>query len=109
MKLLLTIIQDPDSNKLQKVLTDRGLGVTKLSSTGGFLRQGNSTFLIGVEDDQVPEVRELISSTCRERTELMIPGAAMADLEGVYAAQATEVTLGGAIIFTLNVDDFVKV
>lgn len=109
MKLLLTIIQDPDSNKLQKVLTERGLGVTKLSSTGGFLRQGNSTFLIGVEDDQVLEVRELIASTCRERSELMIPGAAMADLEGVYAAQATEVTQGGAIIFTLNVDDFIKV
>ena len=109
MKLLLTIVQDPDSTKLQEALTEQGLGVTKLSSTGGFLRQGNSTVLIGVEDDQVLEVRELITSTCQERSVLMIPGAAMADLEGVYAAQATEVTQGGAIIFTLNVDDFVKV
>ena len=109
MKLLLTIVQDTDAGKLQKALTERGFRVTKLSSTGGFLRQGNTTFLIGVEGEEVRVVKEIITTNCGERTDLLVPGAAMADLEGVYAAQATEVTLGGAIIFTLDVEDFVRV
>ena len=49
MKLLIAIVQDADVNFLMDALTDNGYRVTRLSTTGGFLKKGNTTLLIGVE------------------------------------------------------------
>ncbi len=109
MKLVLTIVQDSDAGELQKTLIERGFGVTKLASTGGFLRRGNTTFLIGVKDAEVEAVKEIVTEKCCERAELLAPGASLADLEGVYSGQVTEVIVGGATIFVMNVEEFAKV
>jgi len=109
VKLLLTIVQDGDVGKLRKALIERGFGATRLSSTGGFLRQGNTTFLIGVEDDRLAEAKALIMTTCCRRKELVTPGTSLADLEGVYSSQMTEIVAGGATIFVLNVEEHIKV
>ncbi|HAQ0696949.1 TPA: hypothetical protein IWP47_002810, partial [Enterococcus faecium] len=53
MKIILAIIQDKDSNRLSNELIDANIRATKLSSTGGFLKAGNSTFIVGIEDDRV--------------------------------------------------------
>lgn len=53
MKLIIAIVQDEHANKVIKELTDNKFRVTKLASTGGFLRSGNTTLLIGSEDDKV--------------------------------------------------------
>lgn len=58
MKLILAIIQDEDAPATIQALVDRGYRVTRIASTGGFLRQGNTTLLIGVETVHVPEVME---------------------------------------------------
>lgn len=60
MKLIVAIVQDTDAPGLTKALLERGLQSTKLASTGGFLREGNTTLLIGLEDERVPEVLDLI-------------------------------------------------
>lgn len=60
MKLILAIIQDKDSNRLANEFIDANIRATKLSSTGGFLKAGNSTFIIGIEDERVDETLELI-------------------------------------------------
>ena len=55
MKIILAIIQDKDSNRLSNELIDANIRATKLSSTGGFLKAGNSTFIVGIEDERVEE------------------------------------------------------
>ena len=56
MKLIIAVVQDRDSNRLSQALVREHIPVTKLASTGGFLRAGNTTFLIGVDDDRVEKV-----------------------------------------------------
>jgi len=108
MKLLLTIVQDADALGLQEALSAQGLQSTKLASTGGFLREGNTTLLIGVEEDGVERVKTIIGETCRQRTKLMSASAPIHALEGVFASPPLEVPVGGAIVFVLSVDDFLR-
>lgn|SRR5690625_950174 len=108
MKLILAIVQDADSAPLQEALRERGLQSTKLASTGGFLREGNTTVLIGVEDNQVTVVKDIIHATCRERTKVVTAGSPIHALEGVFASQPMEVPVGGAIVFVINTEEFVR-
>ncbi len=87
----------------------QGLQSTKLASTGGFLREGNTTLIIGVEDDAVESVRTVIHDTCRERTKVVSAGSPIHALEGVFASQPMEVPVGGAIVFVLGVESFERV
>jgi uncharacterized protein YaaQ len=106
MKLILAIVQDADAARLQEALSERGLQSTKLASTGGFLREGNTTVLIGVEDHKVDTVKEIIHATCRERTKVVTAGSPIHALEGVFASQPMEVPVGGAIVFVLDTVEF---
>lgn len=63
MKLLLAIVQDKDSNRLSSEFIKTNIRATKLSSTGGFLRAGNTTFIVGIEDERVEEVLQVIKET----------------------------------------------
>ncbi len=106
MKLILAIVQHDDSAKLTEALTKNKINVTKLASTGGFLRAGNVTFLIGTEADRVESVLEIIKDKCKSRTEVTAPAP-------MYMGGATawpfEVVVGGATVFVLDVDRFEKV
>ncbi len=106
MKLILAIVQDADAARLQEALSEQGLQSTKLASTGGFLREGNTTVLIGVDDHKVPKVKEIIHNTCRERTKVVTAGSPIHALEGIFASQPMEVPVGGAIVFVLSTDSF---
>ena len=64
MKLILTIIRDVDDAKVLDALVTRGYRVTRVASTGGFLRRGNVTLLIGAESEQVQPVIDLLRETC---------------------------------------------
>lgn len=109
MKLIVAVVQDQDVNKLLARLADEGFGATKLASTGGFLRQGNTTVLVGVEPDQVQRVTELVKETCQTRKQLVTPMAAVGRSINSYLPEPIEVSVGGATIFVLNVEDFAKV
>jgi uncharacterized protein YaaQ len=106
MKLLLTIVQDADAGKLEGTLREKGFASTKLASTGGFLREGNTTLIIGVEDRDVATVQEIVRANCRERTKVVTAGSPLHAVEGAFAAQPMEVPVGGAIVFVLNVEAF---
>lgn len=67
MKLVVAIVQDQDAGNLIEDLTDKEFRVTKLASTGGFLKAGNTTLLIGVEDDLVEDVIKIIEENCKTR------------------------------------------
>lgn len=108
MKLIICIVQDQDAGTLIDELTEQEYRVTKLSSTGGFLKAGNTTLLIGVEDNQTDSVLEIIEDNCKTRemtTSLMtvtMPG-------DTYIPFPLEVKVGGATVFILNVDQHIKI
>ena len=106
MKLIIAIVSNDDANKVQSELTKNGFSITKLATTGGFLLAGNTTFLIGTEDEKVDRVIELISDHSKKRTQ-MVPSTASYGV-GMYTSFPVEVTVGGATIFVLDVERFEK-
>lgn len=106
MKLLMTIVQDADAPRLEQALSERSFQSTKLASTGGFLREGNTTLIIGVEDEDVAMVQEIVHANCRERTKVVTAGSPLHAVEGAFASQPMEVPVGGAILFVLQVEAF---
>lgn len=62
MKMIIAIVSNDDANRVQKALVEEKLFATRLATTGGFLRARNSTFLIGVNDEKVPQVLEIIEA-----------------------------------------------
>jgi uncharacterized protein YaaQ len=69
MKLILAIIRDIDDIAVVSNLVQHGYRVTRLASTGGFLRKGNVTLVVGVEDQQVQSVIDLLQQTCQPAQE----------------------------------------
>jgi uncharacterized protein YaaQ len=108
MKLIISIVQDQDTLTLVDELTEHDFRVTKLASTGGFLKSGNTTLLIGVEDDQVQTVLDVIESTCktREMTTSLLSVTMPGD---TYIPYPIEVKIGGATIFILDVEKYMRV
>ena len=107
MKLVITIVSKDDSQKVTKALLDSDFFVTKLSSTGGFLRGGNDTLMTGVSDDDVEKVINIISSCCKSRKEYV--SNPFVGEYGTTISAPIEVTVGGATIFVMNVEQFKKV
>lgn len=70
MKLIMAIVQDKDSNRLANEFIDANIRATKLSSTGGFLKAGNSTFIIGIEDERVDEALEMIKKHANQESNM---------------------------------------
>ncbi len=108
MKLIITIIQDRDSHLLTNALVKNNLRATKLASSGGFLRSGNTTLMIGVEDDQVDMVLDLIKENCKARKHLMTPIAPLGGHADSYVPYPIEVEVGGATVFVLPIEQFMQ-
>lgn len=106
MKLIVAVVQDQDSNRLSKALMDHNFRTTKLATTGGFLRSGNTTFLIGTEDVRVDKALQVIKENCRSRDQLVAPLPPMGGNVDSYVPNPIEVEVGGAIVFVLPVDQF---
>jgi uncharacterized protein YaaQ len=106
MKLVVAIVQDKDSNRLSNALVKEGFRATKLASTGGFLRAGNTTFMIGTEDERVQEALEVIKSNCKIREQLVTPVSPMGGTTDSYIPFPVEVQVGGAAVFVLPVERF---
>lgn len=109
MKLIIAIVQDEDSSRLVNKLMNEGFGATKLATTGGFLRSGNTTLLIGVEDDKMDQVMQIVEQTCKSRKQMAPVHAPISGTAGMYVpAYPVQVTVGGAIVFVMDVEQFKK-
>jgi uncharacterized protein YaaQ len=106
MKLITAIVQDEDLPNLLSGLTKVGFRTTVIGSTGGFLRSGNSTVLIGTEDHQVGRVISIIRERCRTRSQLMNPYSPALEPGLLYMPPQVEVEVGGAVVFVQNVARF---
>jgi uncharacterized protein YaaQ len=107
MKLIVAIVQDYDCDRLLQAVNSAGLGATRIASTGGFLRTGNTTVLMGVEDDRVMECLKLIQGACEARIERPPEELALDLMEWGHGGIA-EVTIGGAVVFVVGVQQFVR-
>ena len=110
MKLIIAIVQDEDASRLVNQLMKNGYGVTKLATTGGFLRAGNTTLLIGVDDEKLPVVMQIIEHVCKSRKQMTSAPSTMGGMGSMPGATSIpmEVTVGGATVFVLTVDQFIK-
>lgn len=108
MKLLIAIVQDYDANQLLTALSEAGFRATRIASSGGFLRMGNTTLLIGVDDAVVHQVLRIIEEHCRQRTEV-VPPEIVGDLHEWYPPNLIEVVVGGATVFTVPVERFERI
>lgn len=106
MKLMIAIVQDKDANRLRSEFVKADIGVTRLSTTGGFLKSGNTTYMIGIEDKRVQEVLDLIHETSRTRQQFMTPPVNIdAQMEST-SGYPVEVQVGGATVFVLPIEQF---
>ncbi|MBM7098033.1 MULTISPECIES: cyclic-di-AMP receptor [Alteribacter] len=108
MKLIVAVVQDKDSNRLSDALVEHNHQATKLASTGGFLKAGNTTFMIGTEDENVDDVLKIINDNCKSREQLVAPISPMGGNADSYVPYPVEVQVGGATVFVLPVDQFEK-
>ncbi len=106
MKLVVAVIQDQDSNRLASALTKNNFRATKLASTGGFLRSGNTTFLVGVEDNRIPQLLDIIRDNCRAREQMVTPVSPLGGNADSYIPYPVEVEVGGATVFVLPIEQF---
>lgn len=107
MKMIFAIVNNDDAQDVMKALNKERVSVTKLASTGGFLMKGNTTFISGVEDDQVEGVISIIRDHSRRRTQIM--PIDYAQFNPGLASYPVEITVGGATIFVVDVERFKKV
>ena len=106
MKLILAIVNKEDAQEVSHALTKEKFPVTKLATQGGFLMSGNTTLIIGIDDDKVDAVLNIIKEHSRQRKEIVHSTATYGI--GVTTSFPLEVTVGGATIFVLNVERFEK-
>ena len=109
MKLIIAIVQDEDASRLISSLMNEGYSATKLATTGGFLRSGNTTLLLGVDDNKFDGAMAVIEKVCKSRKQIATSPSPMAGSTGVYAPYPIEVMVGGATIFVLYVEQLTKI
>ncbi|MEP6755935.1 MAG: cyclic-di-AMP receptor [Chthonomonadales bacterium] len=106
MKLIITIIHDRDKHKIMESLLNGGFRYTQMGSTGGFLREGNVTLMIGVDDEQVDPCLKVISDSCHAREQYVNVMPPDATPIGAFMSTPIKVQVGGAVTFVLNVERF---
>ncbi|MBP1737259.1 MAG: transcriptional regulator [Oscillospiraceae bacterium] len=102
MKLVLSIVNHDDAGDVIKALAKNGFSSTRLATTGGFLMAGNVTLLVGVEEHLVEQVIGLIKEYCHSRKQIMPTNSEIS--YGYFPSAPIEVTVGGATIFVLDVE-----
>ena len=107
MKLVIGIINSDDANDLLAEISKASFQATKLSTSGGFLKMGNVTVLVGVEDEKVDEVVDIFKNCCSRRTQ-MIPATPHYMVDGFVSSAPVQVTIGGATLFIIDVDKMIK-
>jgi len=106
MKLIVVIVQEGDADPLLDDLTAAGYRATLISTTGGFLREGNATVLMGVEQGKVSAVMAIIEANCSARKQYVTPLPPILEPGEFYVPQPVEVQVGGATVFVLSVEEF---
>jgi uncharacterized protein YaaQ len=104
MKLVTCIIHNRDKNRVTDKLIEAGFKFTIIGSTGGFLREGNTTFLIGTEPSEVDALMVLFKENCCAREQIVNVGSM--ETPGGLMGAPVKVPVGGAVVFVMDVERF---
>ena len=107
LKLVFAVVQNDDVKALTRALIDHEISVTRISSTGGFLRGGNTTLMIGVEEERLETVLSDIKEKSSRRQTVTVPATSLPNPVG-SAAIPVQIMIGGATVFIVTVEQFVK-
>lgn len=107
MKLVIAIVANEDASRLMKSLVKYHYSVTKLATTGGFLMSGNTTLLVGAKEEEVDSVIDIIKQESKKRTKI-VPNAISSEYSP-FTSEPIEVNVGGATIFVIDVEKFLKI
>jgi len=108
MKLVVCIVHNRDRNRLNDELVKAGFKFTVIGSTGGFLREGNTTLLCGVEDEEVSGLKELVNVNCCSRDQIVNTIPYEGSQSVGFIPSPVTVPVGGAVVFVLEVSEFVR-
>ena len=108
MKMITAIVNKKDTVRVCEALTNNGVEFTRLATTGGFLRAGNTTLLIGIDDERLDIALELIRKNCARRMEKVSTPSVLDAPIHIHNPQVAEVMVGGAIVFVNEVTYFEK-
>ena len=108
IKLIVSIVHTDDADQLTTALREGGFSSTKISTTGGFLREGNATILVGTEEVNVPSVLDIIKRNCHTRIQYVNPLPPVMEPGELYMPNPIEVQVGGAVIFVVDVERLVR-
>jgi len=107
-KLCVIVASNTDADRLTRALVAANFIATKIASSGGFLRRGNTTILTGVAESAIDQLMEIVRTECRARSEFVTLDALPFDPAG-GVGEPIEVRVGGAIAFVLDVARFERV
>ncbi|MDB5082365.1 MAG: hypothetical protein JWP00_4289 [Chloroflexi bacterium] len=123
MKLVVAIVQNEDADDLIDGLTAAHYGATRLASTGGFLRQGNTTIIVGVPDEAVQNVLTIVAQHSQSRRHPVtnpFPDSTSISsrksgnpldqfINQAISGSSPEIQTGRATVFVLNLDRYERV
>ena len=108
MKMITAIVNKKDTGRVCEALTNNGVEFTRLATTGGFLRAGNTTLMIGIDDERLETTLDLIRKNCARRMEKISTPGSIEHTVNLQASHVAEVMVGGAIVFVNDVTYFEK-
>jgi len=106
MKLVVAVVHNRDKNRVVEDLIRNGFKFTIIGSTGGFLKEGNTTFLVGTDEAEKDTLLRLIQQDCQMREQLVNVLPPDATPVGPFVPNPIKVPVGGAIVFVLDVEQF---
>jgi uncharacterized protein YaaQ len=109
MKLIIVVVHVKEADELMRSLVSRGFSATKVDTSGGLLRQGNVTLLIGVQEDVVPDALNLIKRYGQTQTRQINPLLPIAEPGEVYVSNPVEVHVSGATVFVVGVERYERI
>lgn len=110
MKLIYAIVRNDNEDDVSDALMKEHFFVTRLVSSGGFLRKGNTTLMIATEEEKVQQVIDIIKQSCGKQQKITVnmpyvSGTAMVN----YSTMPMSVTIGGATIMVVDLEHFEKI
>lgn|SRR5690625_1855507 len=108
MKLIIAVVQDKDSNRLTTALNKANFQTTKLATTGGFLKEGNTTLMVGCQAEYIEEALDIIKENCSQREQMVAPVSPMGGSTDSYVPNPVNVEVGGATVFVLPIESFFR-
>ena len=106
IKLVIAIVQDEDADALADSLIAEKYRLTRINTAGGLLRQGNVSFLLGVEEERLGQLLSIIRRNCVTRTQYVNPLPPIMEPGEFYMPYPVEVQVGGATVFVFDVERF---